>query len=55
MELLRELDPAVIAVVASGYTDSDILARYKAHGFRGRLQKPFGLSSLSRVLAEALG
>jgi CheY-like chemotaxis protein len=52
---LREHDPQVVAIVASGYADDDVLARHEAHGFRGRLQKPFDLTTLSVELARVLG
>jgi PAS domain S-box-containing protein len=52
---LREHDPQVVAIVASGYADDDVLAHHEAHGFRGRLQKPFDLTTLSVELARVLG
>ncbi|WP_164885189.1 PAS domain-containing hybrid sensor histidine kinase/response regulator [Rubrivivax rivuli] len=52
---LRAHDPQVVAIVASGYADDDVLAHHEAHGFRGRLQKPFDLTTLSVELARVLG
>lgn len=54
MHLLHALDPEVVAIVASGYADDDILAHHEAHGFRGRLQKPFDMTALSVELARVL-
>ena len=54
LSMLRALDSEVVAVVASGYADDEILAHHEAYGFRGRLQKPFDLASLSTELARAL-
>ena len=51
---LRGLEPQVIAVVASGYADDDVLANHEAYGFRGRLHKPFDLTLLSVELARVL-
>lgn len=51
---LRELDPAVVAIVTSGYADDDALARYAVHGFDGRLLKPMNLATLSAELARVL-
>ena len=51
---LLALDPQVRAIVSSGYADDDVLSRPEAHGFSGRLQKPFDLSSLSVELARVL-
>jgi PAS domain S-box-containing protein len=56
---LRALQPALTAIVASGYADDDVLAHPEAHGFQGRLHKPFDLTALSveltRVLRAARG
>ena len=49
---LQALDPGVVAIMASGYAADDILARHDLHGFRGRLQKPFDLTSLSLEMAR---
>lgn len=54
LQQLREHDPEVAAIVASGYADDAVLAHYEEHGFRGRLQKPFDLASLSNELARVL-
>ncbi len=51
---LRALDPQVAAIVASGYADDNVLARHEAHGFRGRLHKPFDMAALSVELARVL-
>ena len=51
---LRALQPAVVAIVASGYADDDVLSNHEDHGFRGRLQKPFDMTSLSLELARVL-
>jgi len=51
---LRTLHPPVVAIVASGYADDDVLAHPEAHGFRGRLHKPFDLTALSLELSRVL-
>ena len=51
---LREVDPAVRAIVVSGYATDDVLTNYRSHGFVGFLRKPMDAASLSRVLAKAL-
>jgi CheY-like chemotaxis protein len=52
-ELLRR-DPAAKAIVSSGYADAPVLARYREHGFRAALPKPFSGKVLSLVLEEVL-
>ncbi len=48
---LRELDPAVQAIVSSGYSTDPVLAEYRRHGFREVLVKPFRLQELVRAIA----
>jgi CheY-like chemotaxis protein len=51
---LRRLDPGVRAVVSSGYSDDPVLADYRAHGFVGRVVKPFTADELERAVQAAL-
>lgn len=50
MRTLLEIDPQVKAIVASGYSDSDVLAQYQEYGFIGSIPKPFRIVELSAVL-----
>lgn len=54
MERLREMDPAVCAVVASGYSNDPVMSDHRTHGFQGMLQKPFTLECLEAHLKELL-
>ncbi len=54
IRLLREYDPEVKAVVASGYANDPVLARFEDYGFCGRLEKPFSLESLLHLLDRIL-
>jgi len=51
---LLEVDADVVALVASGYAENDVLAHYAEHGFAGRLQKPFTAQALGDQLARIL-
>ena len=53
MQALLQLDPAVKAVVMSGYAQETVLRDYAQHGFRGALPKPFDIATLCRTLAHA--
>ena len=55
MEELKALDPAVLAVVSSGYSRDPVLANFRAHGFSGILPKPYTLDQLQQTLRNALG
>lgn len=52
---LRELDPAVRAIVASGYSTDDALAGFRQAGFVAALTKPFTIGDLEATLARVLG
>ncbi|MHB8835259.1 MAG: two-component system sensor histidine kinase NtrB [Candidatus Methylomirabilia bacterium] len=54
LELLRAIDPAVRAIVSSGYSNDPVMATYREHGFYGVLVKPFQVAGLSAVLHEVL-
>jgi len=41
LEMLRELDPEVRAIVSSGYSNDPVIRDYAGHGFAGSLTKPF--------------
>jgi CheY-like chemotaxis protein len=51
---LRQIDPAVRAVVMSGYSDSAELQEWNKIGFVGALTKPFENRTLENALARAL-
>jgi PAS domain S-box-containing protein len=51
---LLHLDPAVRAIVASGYSNDPVLSSYRAYGFRDRISKPFRSDDLARVLRRVL-
>ncbi len=52
---LRELDPGVRAVVASGYSNSPVMADYERYGFCGCLHKPYAIADLLELLRRVLG
>ncbi|MEM9184744.1 MAG: ATP-binding protein, partial [Pseudomonadota bacterium] len=51
---IQRFDPAVRAVVASGYSNDPVMANYEESGFRAALHKPFSLQALSTLLREVL-
>ncbi|MCC6524001.1 MAG: PAS domain S-box protein [Polyangiaceae bacterium] len=58
VEVLRQLaalDPAVKAVVSSGYADDEVLAAHRRHGFTAFLKKPYDLEALRSTLDPILG
>lgn len=51
---LLEIDPDVIAVVSSGYSEDSVVAEYHKHGFRAFLKKPYNFEELKSVLYSLL-
>jgi len=54
LRLLREADPEVCAVVSSGYSEDEVTAAYRKHGFRAIVSKPYGIDELARALRPLL-
>jgi CheY-like chemotaxis protein len=47
---LHEIDPAVRAIVSSGYSNDPVMAHYKEYGFAGMVVKPYRVQELSEVV-----
>lgn len=54
MRQLRELDPSVLAIVSSGYSDAPAMASPASFGFRGVLPKPYAPSELRAAVHRLL-
>lgn len=52
MAELRKIDPEVIGIVTSGYTESRLLTNPEEHGFAGKLDKPFNFQQLAGLLTQ---
>jgi two-component system, cell cycle sensor histidine kinase and response regulator CckA len=52
---LREIDPGVRVVMASGYSGHEIEARFGGQGLLGVIQKPYTMAALRGTLSRALG
>jgi PAS domain S-box-containing protein len=50
---LRKIDPAVRAIIISGYTDSHVMSEWRAHGFVAAVEKPFAPDALIAAIAAA--
>ena len=51
---LIEIDPAVRAIVSSGYSDDPVVANYGDYGFKNTLSKPYELETISSILHSLL-
>ncbi len=54
MEELLKVDPAVKAIVSSGYSNDLVLSNYQAHGFRGMVSKPYDVADFAQVVERVL-
>ncbi len=53
-ELLK-LNSGLIIVVASGYSNDPIMAKFREHGFYDAIAKPFDIEDLKRCINSVLG
>jgi len=51
---LREFDPAVKAIVSSGYANDPVVMDYATYGFSGRLTKPYKITDMKAILEDLL-
>jgi len=51
---LRQIDPDVRVILASGYSEHDIAAQFAGKGLAGCLQKPYTLMNLRSLLSKLL-
>jgi len=51
---LREINPGVCVVLASGYSENDVASRFAGKGITGCLQKPYTLKKVRAILSTAL-
>ncbi len=54
LEKLKAIDPAVKAVVCSGFASDPILANYQQYGFSGIVTKPFHVNDIGATVASVL-
>ena len=51
---LIKLDPAVRAIVSSGYSNDPVMSNCSEYGFKGVIKKPFKMEELSEVIGQTL-
>jgi CheY-like chemotaxis protein len=54
-EHIRALDQDVRAVISSGYSNDPVMSEFRRYGFRGVIQKPYGIKELGLALHALLG
>ena len=54
IEILKEINPNIYAVVSTGYATSDVVENYKKYGFKNKLLKPYTINELKKVIKDFL-
>ena len=54
IEHLRKFDPAVKAIISSGYSNDPVVENFSQYGFSGRLTKPYKITDLKNLLEELM-
>jgi DNA-binding NtrC family response regulator len=54
IEMLRNYDPAVKAVISSGFTDDPVVRDFSHYGFCERLAKPYNIHELKTLLEKVI-
>lgn len=54
LEDLKALNPNIVAIVSSGYSQDPVMAHFSDYGFRGMIQKPYTLSELQSCLEQVI-
>ncbi|MDW7773670.1 MAG: response regulator [Desulfobulbaceae bacterium] len=49
---LKEIDPDIRAIVASGYSYDPVMANFRKHGFLNAVNKPYQLQDLEKSLED---
>lgn len=54
IQKLREYDPAVKAIISSGYSSDPVVLDFKGYGFSGVLSKPYKINDVKMILDQLL-
>lgn len=54
LEQLKKIDPAVVAVVSSGYSNDPVMSNYEEYGFAGMIAKPYSIEELAEEIQRCL-
>jgi len=50
----KKLDPAVKAIVSSGYSNDPVVMDFEQYGFSGKLTKPYKINDMKTILERLL-
>lgn len=55
IQRLKSIDPNVVALVSSGYSNNPVMTEPHKYGFKGIVSKPYNLEELAKAINLALG
>ena len=55
VQKLLKIDPAVKAIVSSGYIDDPAIAKFREYGFSGVVAKPYTIAELRKAVQDVIG
>ena len=55
IQQVRKLDPEVLAIVSSGYSDDPVMAKFRDYGFQAIVPKPYTVGQFTQVVELLLG
>ena len=54
LEELKKINPNIKTIVISGYSNDPVLSDYQNYGFTGKIEKPFDVEAMSKVISDIL-
>ena len=54
LDILMKIDPAIKAVVMSGYSEDPVLINPERYGFKAGIEKTFDIDQLTRTITQVL-
>lgn len=52
LDKMREIDPNVVAIATSGYSNDPIISDFQSYGFMGAISKPFRVNDLAEIVKK---
>lgn len=54
LQRLLDIDQSISAVVSSGYSNDQVMANYRSHGFASYIVKPYSIDEIEMAVVEAM-
>jgi nitrogen-specific signal transduction histidine kinase/ligand-binding sensor protein/ActR/RegA family two-component response regulator len=54
IKIIKKIDPQIISIVSSGYSNDFVMADFKKYGFNAAIPKPYSFNDLKRILIKTV-